>query len=351
MRKATVFVALLVCLLLLGGTAQAIEYIDGTDAQREQARATIESCELDYQVIESLFGYMDVRFVPQENLGEAAGSAWRGSIVISNVYEGDMLGQIVAHEWAHEIWIALPEKTKDEWFQLCLPFDGTTWKTNHCEHFAEVVRWNLFPSTRWYPIQTTLREIDPLLVMGALYPLIASEPEPEVETPVEPELTPDQMAIRAILAQYHSPLPCWTIEAFAQSHADFDIAGYLAVMMCESTLGTKGGSARNNNPGNLKFGGWRAPDDPKVWLRWMNGYWYSPGQGIYGSYPSMYWGQRSSIRLIYDTGYNAQLAAHDWWGFANRYYGAGVTSVYVTNLQAAHDRFVRAAAKYGAVWE
>jgi hypothetical protein len=166
------------------------------------------------------------------------------------------------------------------------------------------------------------------------------------------ELTADQQAIRAILSQYRSPLPPWTIEAFAGNHPDFDIAGYLAVMMCESSLGTTGGSFRYNNPGNIKFGGWRAADDPKVWLRWMNGSWHCRGQGVYGTFPSMYWGQRAAIRLIYETGYNARLAAHDWWGFANRYYGRTVAGIsgYVANLRAAHNRLVKTAALYGAAW-
>jgi hypothetical protein len=66
----------------------------------------------------------------------------------------------------------------------------------------------------------------------------------------------------------------------------------------------------------------------------------------------MYWGQRAAIRLIYETGYNARLAAHDWWGFANRYYGRTVAGIsgYVANLRAAHNRFVKTAALYGAAW-
>lgn len=161
----------------------------------------------------------------------------------------------------------------------------------------------------------------------------------------------DRAAVRGILAEYRSPLPPWTIEAFAESHPDFDLAGYLAVMFCESRLGTIGGSARYNNPGNIKFCGWMDPADLRVWLRWQNGAWYSPEQGWYGTYPSMYWGQRAAIRLIYDAGYNAQLAAHDWRGFARRYYGSGPgLEQYIRNLRAAHALMVRKAAAYGAGW-
>jgi hypothetical protein len=130
------------------------------------------------------------------------------------------------------------------------------------------------------------------------------------------EDTADTQAIRGILLAHRSPLPWWTVAAFKNQHPDFDVAGYLAVMQSESGMGTTGGSARYNNPGNIKFCGWRAPGDPKVWLLWQCGSWYCKGQGWYGVYSSMYWGQRAAIRLIYDTGYNAQLAAHDWEGFS-----------------------------------
>lgn len=162
----------------------------------------------------------------------------------------------------------------------------------------------------------------------------------------------DELAVKGILADHGSPLPWWTICAFAESHPDFSIAAYLAVMWCESSLGTTGGSARYNNPGNIKWGGWMDPDDSRVWYRWMNGSWYCPGQGTYGTYPSMYWGQRAAIRLIYDAGYNADLAAEDWWGFSNRYYGAGVPGIsrYVANLEAAHKLIVKEAREYGTLW-
>ncbi|NLX20690.1 MAG: hypothetical protein GXY55_03325 [Phycisphaerae bacterium] len=165
------------------------------------------------------------------------------------------------------------------------------------------------------------------------------------------EGTADSAALRAIYAKAHSPLPWWTPAAFKASHPDFDCAAFCAVLQCESSLGTTGGSARYNNPGNIKFKGWREPDDPKVWLRWMNGSWYCPGQGTYGTFPSMYWGQRAAIRLIYDCGYNAMLADEDWWGFANRYYGAGVPGIsrYVSNLRTAHDLIVKEAREYGAL--
>ena len=169
-----------------------------------------------------------------------------------------------------------------------------------------------------------------------------------------PKFQFDKVAVEGILSKYRSPLPPWTILAFKESHPDFDIAGYLTVMWCESSLGTTGGSFKYNNPGNIKWGGYRAPDDPKVWLRWMNGKWYCKGQGWYGTYPSMYWGQRAAIRLIYDSAheYNTMLADHEWDAFAAVYDGSKVPGIakYTANLEAAHALLVREAAKYGASW-
>lgn len=163
----------------------------------------------------------------------------------------------------------------------------------------------------------------------------------------------DRAAIRGILTQYRSPLPAYTIEAFADAHEDFDIAGYLTVMWCESSLGTTGGSRRYNNPGNLKFS--RAPG---IWYELMSGRWYCRGQGYYGKYPSMYAGQRAAIRILYDAnspwGHSLMplLVGHQWDSFSRHYFGTGVSGrwAYVRNLRAAHALIVRLAAGYGARW-
>lgn len=158
----------------------------------------------------------------------------------------------------------------------------------------------------------------------------------------------DHTAIRGILSEHRSPLPPWTIEAFADLHPEFSIAGYLTVMQCESGMGTTGGSAKYNNPGNIKF----VEGGKDVWHTLASGIWYCKGQGWYNCYPDMYTGQRAAIRLLYDSkhGYNALLAAHDWEGFGRIYYGAHVPAQYLRNLKAAHNRIVREAAAYGATW-
>lgn len=165
------------------------------------------------------------------------------------------------------------------------------------------------------------------------------------------EDTPDTRAIRGILTSHHSPLPWWTIDAFKKAHPDFDIAGYLTVVQCESGMGTTGGSARYCNPGNIKY---RA-GTKEIWHTLASGKWYCKGQGWYNVYPDMYTGQRAVIRLLYDSphGYNALLAAHDWEGFSRMYFGGPAIAGYYTylgNLRKVHDRLVAEAAMWGATW-
>lgn len=161
----------------------------------------------------------------------------------------------------------------------------------------------------------------------------------------------DKLAIEGILGRYQSPLPYWTIEAFADSHPDFDIAGYLTVAWCESSLGTTGKSFRFNNPGNIMYHPktW-APE--KVWYTWQTGGFKSAGR-LFGAYESMYMGQRALIRLLYDhpAGYNTLLREHRWDEFGRIYYGPGEgLADYIRNLKAAHALILKEAAKYGATW-
>jgi hypothetical protein len=151
----------------------------------------------------------------------------------------------------------------------------------------------------------------------------------------------DTVALRGILSAHRSPLPPWTVEAFAALHPDFDVAGFLAVMWAESSLGYA--CDYKQNPGSIKGG-----PVGTVWRDLRTG--VSP-RG-YNVYASIYDGQRAAIRLLYDRGYNAVLAAHDWWRFANRYYGAGVAGIgqYVANLKAAHAQLVKEAAQFEVTW-
>ena len=180
--------------------------------------------------------------------------------------------------------------------------------------------------------------IGAVLVGGLLYAPASAAPLYSQEV-TGPSL--DELAVKGILADHGSPLPWWTICAFFDTHPQFDIASYLAVMWAESSLGKT--CDYKHNPGSIKGG-----PVGTVWRDLRIG--VSPAG--YNVYRSIYDGQRAAIRLIYDTGYNAQLAAHDWWGFANRYFGRNVPGIsrYVANLRAAHGIIVRKAAAHGAVW-
>ena len=159
----------------------------------------------------------------------------------------------------------------------------------------------------------------------------------------------DAKAVQGILQKYHSTMPVSVFIDFKQQHSDFDIAGALTVLFCESSLGTTGGSFRHNNPGNIKFGGWD-PSPSKPWLLWMNGYWNCKGQGRYGTYSTMAIGTKADVYLLYR--YNASLRSHNWSSFANSYFGRNVPGIgaYKRNLAAAHSLIVRLAKTYGAIW-
>jgi hypothetical protein len=160
----------------------------------------------------------------------------------------------------------------------------------------------------------------------------------------------DRDAIQGICAAHHSPLPWWTLSAFLESHPDFDVASFLAIMQCESGMGVNCGVA-TNNPGGIKFAGW-ARYDPlgfadRPWLLWQSDVAHT-SHGDFGIYATMYWGQRAAIRLWYDKGYNALDPAEA----ALRWYGAGVagSGQYLSNFLTARGRFVKEAHEYGVVW-
>ena len=163
--------------------------------------------------------------------------------------------------------------------------------------------------------------------------------------------TPEENAVRGILAAYRSPLPWWTITAFKGSHEEFDIAGYLTVAFCESDYGTIGKSKTFNNPGNI-IARPRTYEPWRVWWTWQTGTFISAGRA-FGVYSDPYTGQRALIRLLYDhpNGYNGLLHEHQWYAFASAYSGPGPgLDAYVADLVAAHARIVKQAAACGLAW-
>lgn len=176
-----------------------------------------------------------------------------------------------------------------------------------------------------------------LLVLAAIFGALLVD-QAQAQTPYEG--TADTAAIQGILAAHRSPIPWWTVAAFKANNPTFDVAGFLAVAWAESSLGKAG---RLHNIGSIKGGPigtlWR---DLRVGVT----------RSGYNRYPDIRAGTRAAIRLIWERGYNAQLAAHNFSGFADRYYGRYVPGKhqYIRTLKAAHLIIVREAAAYGAAW-
>jgi hypothetical protein len=180
------------------------------------------------------------------------------------------------------------------------------------------------------------------VLMGGLFVGTASAAPLQTLTIVEPiewDRTLDSVAIRGILEAHCSPIPWATVAAFKYNHADFDVAGFMAVAWAESSLGK---NTDKCNPGSIKGGPvgtlWR---DLRVGV--------SP-RG-FNVYPDLRAGTRALIYLLMQRGYNEQLSAGDFEAFAQRYYGSGPgLSRYVRNLRAAHDVIVGEARSWGLSW-
>lgn len=155
-RRSHILVVLL-ALLILGalfcGPASALTVSGGTEEQRACVREVIESCYLDYQWTEARLGEVDVSI---EDLGtRAAGLAWPRRISIHEVYEpgfSTWFGEIVAHEWCHQIWYTIPLAWRSDWYSICTADatpDSHEWLRKPSENFAECMRVALF-DPRYY---------------------------------------------------------------------------------------------------------------------------------------------------------------------------------------------------------
>ncbi|MCL5736988.1 MAG: N-acetylmuramidase family protein [Actinobacteria bacterium] len=184
---------------------------------------------------------------------------------------------------------------------------------------------------RWF-ILIMLGMLALLLIMGVLTEVAMAGPSTEV-------------VLHDILAAHGSPLAdlSYTPVAYWRLHRDFDLAGWLAVVAAETSLARDSFAARTRNIGCIKGGQVGRP-----WRDWRVGV----TAGGYSIFPDFYTGQRASIRLIMDAGYNDLLRSHQWQAFANRYYGAGVPGIgqYVRNLERFHAAFARDARVRGLAW-
>lgn len=168
MKKALVFTLLCVAVLLaLASPALAVTYSGGTDGQRAYAQEVIESCRLDYQWIDARVDGIDLliaehydpywEFIDHDPLRGVAGLAWWGNIVVHAGYPpgyNSFFGEIVAHEWCHQIWFGMPLIWRLEWGMLCTEgidyWDSTQWLQMPEENFAECARVAMFDQKYQY---------------------------------------------------------------------------------------------------------------------------------------------------------------------------------------------------------
>jgi len=130
--------------LLLGalfcGQAQAVTYQGGTPEQRAVVESVLDSCKLDSTLVEKKLGGVEVIFRPGGYTElSARGAAWSGVVVLDAALQGATLAYIFAHEWAHEIWFAMPMDLRLEWTTR-VGSGGVSWMNNPGENFAECMR-------------------------------------------------------------------------------------------------------------------------------------------------------------------------------------------------------------------
>jgi hypothetical protein len=115
--------AILACALfyaLLAAPAQAFTIQGGTNAQRAYISQVIEACALPYANTDSeLRALGPVKVVVAKMDGVTAYSNPGVIYVNSSIEPGDILGELVAHEWSHQIWYSLGPKWWQKWNGLC----------------------------------------------------------------------------------------------------------------------------------------------------------------------------------------------------------------------------------------
>jgi hypothetical protein len=154
-------------LALLANPALALTVRGGTDAQRAYVTRVIKECSLDYATTETelrAFGPVTVDLV---KLDGQTGYSEMGHIYInSDIPVGEILGEMAAHEWAHQIWYSLGPKWWQKWAALAGagPVSaGGPWRQDPAENFAEcgkVALWSGEAFLRNYAV-TDLKVIGP----------------------------------------------------------------------------------------------------------------------------------------------------------------------------------------------
>jgi hypothetical protein len=154
-----VLLALLIVGALFCGPASALTVSGGTDRQNAYAREVIESCWLDWDLIDAKVGRVDLVFeehhdpyweLSPEVFHGVYGLAWRGNISVRMDTPANFLGEVISHEWCHQIWFAMRTDWREAWADMATEgitdYDPHAWYTMPAENFAECLRVALFPS-------------------------------------------------------------------------------------------------------------------------------------------------------------------------------------------------------------
>jgi hypothetical protein len=141
--------ALLACALffgLLAASAQAFTIQGGTSAQRAHISQVIEACALPYANTDTELRALGPVTVVVAKMDGTSGYSKPGTIYVNSVLQpGEKLGELVAHEWAHQIWYSLGPKWWQKWTGLC-GSGNSSWREDPAENFAECAKVALWGS-------------------------------------------------------------------------------------------------------------------------------------------------------------------------------------------------------------
>jgi hypothetical protein len=142
--------ALLACALLLAllaTPAEAFTIQGGTNAQRAYISQVIEACALPYASTDSELRALGPVKVVVLSM-DVNGYSKAGTIYLnSSLQPGEILGELVAHEWSHQIWYSLGPKWWQKWQGLSGAGSGNgAWREDPAENFAECTKVALFGS-------------------------------------------------------------------------------------------------------------------------------------------------------------------------------------------------------------
>jgi hypothetical protein len=134
---------------LFASSAQAFTLQGGTDAQRAQVTKTIKACALPYTATDAelrFLGPVKVIFAPMNGI---SGYSEMGRLFVNSSLTGDALSELVAHEWAHQIWYTLGPKWWAKWADICNASPGSAGgarQEDPRENFAECAKVALWGS-------------------------------------------------------------------------------------------------------------------------------------------------------------------------------------------------------------